>query len=51
MMVGGGDDQSRAVWDFVTPRIQGITSSITRPNVEAHNFELKPALISMVQQS
>jgi len=28
-----------------------ITSSITRPTVKAHNFELKPALISMVQQS
>jgi len=48
MMAGGGEDQ-RTLWYFVTPLVQGIASSITRPRVEAHNFELKPALISMVQ--
>jgi len=36
--------------DFITPGIQGIASSIARPNIEANNFELKPTLISMVQQ-
>jgi len=30
--------------------IQGITSSISYLNVEAHNFKLKLALIYMVQQ-
>ena len=30
---------------------QHVTSSVAHPNVEAHNFELKSALISMVQQS
>jgi len=51
IVVGGGDDQRRTLQDFVTPRVQGIAFSIGRPNVEAHNFELKPALTSMVQQS
>ena len=41
----------RTFLDFVTPGVQGIGSSITRPTVDANNFELKPALISMVQQS
>jgi len=35
--------------DFVTPGVQGIASSIARPTVDANNFELKPALVSMVQ--
>jgi len=30
---------------------KGITLSIAYLNVEAHKFELKPTLISMVQQA
>jgi len=37
--------------DFVTPGVQGIASSIARPAVDANNFELKLALISILQQS
>ena len=50
-MEGEGGDQRRTLRDFVTPRVQGIASSIGCPIVDANNFELKPALISMVQQS
>jgi len=50
-MAGGGGDQRRTLRDFVTPGVQGIASSIARPIVDANNFELIPALISMVQQS
>ena len=50
-MVGSRGDQRRTLRDFVTPGVQGIASSITHPNVNANNFELKSALISMVQQS
>jgi len=50
-MAGGRGDQRRALWDFVIPGAQGIASSITCPNIDANNFELKLALISMVQQS
>ena len=50
-MVGGGCDQRRTLRDFVTPGVQVIASSITRPNIGANNFELKLTLISIVQQS
>jgi len=50
-MVGGRGDQRRTLRNFVTPGVQGIGSSIARPNVEANNFELKQTLISMVRQS
>jgi len=48
-MAGGGGDQRRTLRDFITPEVQGIASSIGRPTIDANNFELKPALISMVQ--
>jgi len=50
-MAGGGGDQRRMLRNFVTPEVQCITSNIARPTVEENNFELKPTLISMVQQS
>ena len=50
-MAEGGDEQRRTLRDFVTPRVRGFASSIAHPNIEANNFELKPALISMVQHS
>jgi len=40
--------QRRTLWDFITPGVQGISLSITRPTAEANNFELKPTLISIV---
>ena len=36
--------------DFWRPVIQAEYSAVTQPTVEANNFELKPALIIMVQQ-
>jgi len=50
-MAGGDGKQRRTLRDFVTPGVQGIASSIAYPNVEANNFELRPALVSMVHQS
>ena len=50
-MASGGGDQKRTLRDFVTPGVQRIASSIARPTIDANNFELKPTLISMVQQS
>ena len=45
-MTGREDNQNRTLQDFVIPRVQGIASSVAWPNMEANNFELKPALIS-----
>ena len=50
-MTGGGGDQRRTLRNFVTPGVQGIASTTAHPNVDANNFELKAALISMVQLS
>ena len=50
-MVGIGCDQRRTLRDFVTLGVQGISSSISWPTIEVNNLELKPTLISMVQQS
>jgi len=44
-------DQRMTLCDFVTSGVQGIALSIALPAVDASNFELKSALIAMVQQS
>ena len=36
--------------DFWRPSIQDEYSAVRQPAIEANNFELKPALITMVQQ-
>jgi len=50
-MAGGEEAQRRTLRDYVTPGAHSETPGITIPPVAAHNFELKPALISIVQQS
>ena len=37
--------------DFWTPVIQDEYSAVRQPAIDANNFELKPALITMVQQN
>ncbi|KAG7951308.1 hypothetical protein I3843_12G001500 [Carya illinoinensis] len=41
----------RPLKDYVRPVVNGNYSSIMRQTINANNFELKPALISMVQQA
>ena len=36
--------------DFCRPIIQEEYSAVRQPTIEANNFELKPALITIVQQ-
>jgi len=50
-MAGGEEAKRRTLRDYVTLGVHIQTPGITIPPVVAHNFELKPALISMVQQS
>ncbi|KAJ9159637.1 hypothetical protein P3X46_025128 [Hevea brasiliensis] len=45
------NNNNRSVKDHTYPNIGDFMLSITRPRVEANNFELKPALCQMVQQS
>ncbi|XP_037491001.1 uncharacterized protein LOC119369065 [Jatropha curcas] len=41
----------RTLRDYTTPNLNGTTSSITRPRVEANNFEIKPAIMQMLSTS
>ena len=37
--------------DFISPRKQGDQNPIMRPAVVANNFEIKPSMIQMIQNS
>ena len=39
----------RTLGDYVTPSAEGCSTSISRPPIQANNFELKPALLQLVQ--
>ena len=43
--------RERTMMEYATPSLNGTTSSITRPTVSANNFEIKPAIIQMIQQT
>jgi len=49
-MAGGEEVQRRTLRGYVTSGAHSQTPGITIPPVTAKNFELKLALISMVQQ-
>ncbi|XP_061360066.1 uncharacterized protein LOC133304108 [Gastrolobium bilobum] len=40
----------RTLGDYMTPDRAPQTASICRPNIEANNFELKPALLQLIQK-
>jgi hypothetical protein len=37
--------------DFARSALSGVDASIIRPRMEANNFEIKPNIIQMIQQS
>ena len=43
--------QQRAIQDYIWPVVNDNYSGIARQTIGANNFELKPTLISMVQQN
>ncbi|XP_075640377.1 uncharacterized protein LOC142612142 [Castanea sativa] len=45
------DQEQKALRDYATPSVNGATSSIRRPTIQANNFEIKPAIIQMIQQT
>ncbi|GKV13738.1 hypothetical protein SLEP1_g24722 [Rubroshorea leprosula] len=48
---GEGQNNARTLGSYATPSLEGITSSIMRPAIQANNFEIKPAIIQMIQQT
>ena len=44
------DCDQKSLRDFALPNATGSQISIVRPIVNANNFEIKPALIQMIQQ-
>ena len=46
----GQPQRQMTMEDFRRPIIQDEYASVRQPPIEANNFELKPALITMVQQ-
>ncbi|KAH9780498.1 hypothetical protein KPL71_008102 [Citrus sinensis] len=45
------NEDVRPLRDYVVPTVNGARSSIARPAVQANNFEIKPAIIQMIQTS
>ena len=43
------DQEQKALRDYAMPSVNGATSSIRRPAIQANNFEIKPAIIQMIQ--
>ena len=41
----------RTLLDFAMPGVDGTRQSIARPTINANNFEIKPALLQMIQSS
>ena len=45
------DQEQKVLRDYAMPSVNGATSSIRRPAIQANNFEIKPAIIQMIQQT
>ena len=45
------DQEQKALSDYAMPSVNGAISSIRRPAIQANNFEIKPAIIQMIQQT
>jgi len=45
----GGNEDNRPMCEYFMPTVDGVAPSIAWPAVQANNFELKSALIQMVQ--
>ncbi|KAI3773872.1 hypothetical protein L1987_48411 [Smallanthus sonchifolius] len=43
--------ENRTIYDFARPSLEALGSSITRPTVDANNFEIKSHVIHMIQSS
>ena len=48
---GNNNDAERTMYDYAKPSLDGTRTCITRPTITANNFEIKPNIIQIVQQS
>ena len=44
------DQEQKVLRDYAMPSVNGAISSIRRPAIQANNFEIKLAIIQMIQQ-
>ncbi|XP_052197256.1 uncharacterized protein LOC127804434 [Diospyros lotus] len=44
-------EEQKKLRKYAMPKVDGISSSIQRPIVQANNFEIKPSIIQMIQTS
>ena len=44
-------NEQRSMRDYMSPNVQSDQNLIVRPVVAANNFEIKPAMIQMIQNS
>jgi len=51
MEVEVNEEENRPLRDYAMPSMEGAESSIKRPPIQANNFEIKPAIIQMIQHS
>ena len=45
------DQEQKALRDYAMPSVNEATLSIRRLAIQANNFEIKPAIIQMIQQT
>ena len=45
------DSEQKALRDYAMSSVNGAISSTRRPAIQANNFEIKPAIIQMIQQT
>ena len=45
------DQVQKTLRDYAMPSINRATSRIRRPAIQANNFEIKPAIIQLIQQT
>ncbi|KAL8513910.1 hypothetical protein ACS0TY_013146 [Phlomoides rotata] len=41
--------RERTIWDFFEPPVQRFYDGIARPRIQANNFEVKPALLHILE--
>ncbi|PKI74310.1 hypothetical protein CRG98_005286 [Punica granatum] len=49
--VNAGDQDERPMDEFIAPRVLANKSSIQPPAIQANNFEIKPSVMQMIQNS